>query len=88
MKTMANSVADIWKIYKSQGIKDILISSILVKQSINLGKTIAQANEFLSSLSKENMVFILCRIKALRESIYYMMVYICRKVDYICLLIT
>ena len=56
---LANSIIDIGKICESQGIKDILISSILVKQIIKLGKIIAQVNEFLSSLSKKEW-FLFC----------------------------
>ena len=41
---LANSITYIGKICKSQGIIYILISSILVKQSIKSGKIIAQIN--------------------------------------------
>ena len=51
---MVKSIINIGKTCKNQGIKYILISSILVKQSIKLGKIIVQVNEFLLSLSKEN----------------------------------
>ena len=56
---LANSIIDIGKIYKSQGIKDILISSILIKQCIKLGKIIAKVNGFLSSLSTEKDFYFL-----------------------------
>ena len=51
---MVKSIINIGKTCKNQGIKDILISSISVKQSIKLGKITVQVNEFLLSLSKEN----------------------------------
>ena len=76
---MADSIIDIGMILKSQDIKDILISSILVKQSMKLGKIIAQVNEFLSS---RKMFSFVCRIRALQESIYHITVYICWMMDH------
>ena len=66
---LANSIIDIGKICKSQGIKDILISSILVKQSIKLGKIIAKVNEFLSSLYKGNGFYFVSRQDITRKNL-------------------
>ena len=56
---LVNSIIDIGKICKSQSIKDILISSNLVRFLWNKARIYAQVIKFFSSLSKENDFYFL-----------------------------
>ena len=42
---MADGITDIGKMCRQYGVKDVIFSSIFMKNSIKLGKMISQVNE-------------------------------------------
>ena len=50
---MADEIIDIGKICRQYGVKDVIFSSIFVKNSIKLGKMISQVNETVTKTCEE-----------------------------------
>ena len=51
---MAHEIVDIGRTCRQYGVKDVIFSSIFVKNSIKLGKMISQVNEAVTKECEEN----------------------------------
>ena len=67
---LADEIIDIDKMCSQYGVKDVIFSSIFVKNSIKLGKMISQVNGAIMKICEENGFHFVSNDNILRKHLY------------------
>ena len=86
-ENIAHSIINVGLDCKTNGVDEVLISSVLVKKNPNLTAIVRGVNDMLREISVRKMVLVLFAMMLLQLIIYGKMVFTCRTWEHIFLAI-